>query len=316
LIELLVVMGIIAVLMALLLPAVNKAREAANRTQCANNLRQLGIAFHTFQTQFHYLPTAGTGDFVAPSFPAGAVASTQPFAGWRQDAGWGFQILPFVEAESVWLGGTGTVTQRVQAALATPLRIFSCPSRRPPTKVSGYNNSLFPSQAAYSAVLGTKFDVATCDYAGCNGNAPPTVPPTDPSWTPGNGIMMSQAKGRQTIKASDIPDGSSYTLLLGEKAANARAPIFNEDDQGYASGFSTVNFNTIRFTAPTLLPLRDTQVSGPTGGAFGSAHASTWNALMADGSVQALAYTIDSTVFSAVGTTGGREVISDVDLLP
>jgi hypothetical protein len=239
-----------------------------------------------------------------------------PFVGWRQDAGWGYQILHFVDAESIWLGGTGTVSARAQAAIGAPLRVFSCPSRRAAARVTNYNNSLYPSQTVYSALKGTNITVSTCDYAGCNGNAPPVSTVGTPTWTPGNGAILSQANGRLTIQTTDISDGTSYTLLLGEKAANPRLTLFNEDDQGFASGFAVVNFNTIRFTSPTLLPLRDVEVTGVTGGAFGSVHPGSWNGLMADGSVQNLSYTIDPTIYSGLGTINGREVLSDADLVP
>jgi prepilin-type processing-associated H-X9-DG protein len=77
-----------------------------------------------------------------------------------------------------------------------------------------------------------------------------------------------------------------------------------------------VNFNTIRFTQSNLLPLRDDEVTGATGGAFGSPHPGAWNALMVDGSVQQISYTINPMVYSGLGTIRGREIISDTDLTP
>ncbi len=122
---------------------------------------------------------------------------------------------------------------------------------------------------------------------------------------------------RSTVQLTDIADGTSYTLLIAEKAANPRrGPVANEDDQGYASGFSLSNINTIRFTSPYLLPIRDDEVTGITGGAYGSPHAGTWNAVMADGSVQHLSYTIDPTIYAGLGTIAGREIISDLDIAP
>src|SRR5262249_62164541 len=100
LIELLIVMAIIGVLIAMALPAVMKAREAANRTACANNLRQIGEAFHTYHERYGYYPTAGTGDLVAPSYPS--TGSVLPFTGWPQDPGWAFQILPCPAAWGPW----------------------------------------------------------------------------------------------------------------------------------------------------------------------------------------------------------------------
>jgi prepilin-type N-terminal cleavage/methylation domain-containing protein len=331
LIELLIVMAIIAILISISIPAVMKAREAANRTTCTNNLRQMGIAFQAHQTQYKYFPTAGLTDFAAPTFapPAGTNTYYIPNVGWRQDAGWGYQILPFMDAEPIWQGSnvasTGTtattVTAIMQNTIAPPLKFFFCPSRRQPS-TNNYTNAGFPYETAYSGVQGKAATVALTDYAGCNGTGPGAVP--------GNGAVVSQSNGKFTVSASDIRDGSSYTLLLGEKAANPRlGSITNEDDMGYFAAYGPtpgtgsgttpalgVNFNAIRFATAALLPLRDFEVTGPTGGAFGSAHPGTWNALMADGSVQQLSYTISGTVFVALGTIQGNEIISDLDLSP
>jgi prepilin-type N-terminal cleavage/methylation domain-containing protein len=315
LIELLIVIAIISVLIGLILPAVNKAREAANRMTCSNNLRQFGLGFHSYHQQQNYLPTAGTGDYCAPSYTTGP--NTPPFVGWQQDAGWGFQVLPFVEGENVWLGGATAVTSsdKVKGSLGVPMKLFSCPSRRAPAKVT-YTNAFFPSQTAYAALKNTQFTVCLSDYAGCNGNANAVTVLTSGSLA--SGIVLSQSAGRSTVQLTDITDGTSYTLMIGEKAANPHnaASKPGEDDQGYASGFSAANFNAVRFTATTLLPVRDDQVTLPTGGAFGSAHAGTWLGLMADGSVQSLAYTIDPTVYSGLGTIRGKEIISDADIAP
>jgi prepilin-type N-terminal cleavage/methylation domain-containing protein len=326
LIELLIVIAIIGVLVSLTIPAAMKAREAANRTSCSNNLRQMGIAFQAHQTQYKYLPTAGLTDFAAPTFapPAGTNTAYIPYVGASQDAGWGYQILPFMDAEPIWEGlavassGTTATTQTamMQNTIAPPLKFFFCPSRRQPA-TNNYTNAKFPYEAVYSSVQGKAATVALSDYAGCNGTTPGAVP--------GNGAVISESGGRLTVNITDIRDGTSYTLLLGEKAANPRlGSITNEDDLGYFSGYGPVpgsisgtlgtNFNTIRFASQALLPLRDLEVTGPTGGAFGSAHFGSWNALMADGSVQQLSYTISGTVFAALGTIQGNEIISDLDL--
>jgi prepilin-type N-terminal cleavage/methylation domain-containing protein len=327
LIELLIVIAIIAVLVSISLPAVMKAREASNRTTCSNNMRQIGLAFLNHQTQNGYLPTAGTNDFSAPTFTTTGINFT-PYMGWRQDAGWGFQILPFIDAEPVWEGvtvastGTTATTQTaiMQNTIAPSLKTYFCPSRRRPT-TSSYQNASFPYESVYSSVQNTLMTVALTDYAGCNGGVPGGL--VAGKFIPGHGAVVSEATGKFTVSTTDIRDGASYTLLVGEKAANPRiGTILNEDDMGYFAGYGPVNstttagvnFNAIRFTSPTLLPLRDYEVTGPTGGAFGAAHSGTWNALMADGSVQQISYTISGTVFHALGTIQGNEIISDIDL--
>jgi len=318
LIELLVVMAIIAVLISITIPAVFKAREAASRSSCSNNLRQLGLGFHNHHQQYGYFPTAGGGtngiagtgtDFCAPLYTASG-AFINPIGGWKQDAGWGFQILPFIDAEPIWDGGNAaSASLKMAAAIQPPLKLFYCPSRRSPTKTP-YTNASFPSQTTlYTA--GATYSVARSDYAACNGSAASGAPAL-----PGNGAVLSQSAGKVVISTSNIKDGTAYTLLLGEKAANPLryATILMEDDMGYFSAYGGTNLNTIRFTSATLLPLRDFEVTGATGGAFGSSHSGSWSVVMCDGSVQQLSYTIDSTIYQGLGTIQGNEIISDIDL--
>jgi hypothetical protein len=332
---LLVVIAIIGVLISIALPAVMKAREAQNKIVCANNLRQIGLACLAHHNQFNYFPTAGTIDFAAPFYPTSSVGTPgAPSAGYKQDAGWAFQLLPLLDQELVWngsgapfSGASQTATDRMVAVVKDPFKIFSCPSRRS-LSVSTYTNANYPAQTTYSGMLGKTFAVSPLDYAGCNGNAPPSGTPAVPV---NNGVFRSQLLSpnvastsasygnpvRAVVRQNDVTDGTSYTLMIGEKAANpVRGQIKNEDDMGFAAGFNQVNFNAIRFTSPNLLPLRDNEVSTSlgTGGAFGSIHAGTWNALMADGSVQQLTYTIDPTIFAAIGTIAGGEPVTDLDL--
>jgi prepilin-type N-terminal cleavage/methylation domain-containing protein len=346
LIELLIVMAIIAVLIALTIPAVMKAREAANLTTCKNNLRNLGFACIAYEKRVGYFPTAGCGtyasDFNAPNYISG---NGTPVGGWQQDAGWGYQILHDLDEENAYYGAgraanssSGTSTDpNVQAAnsLQTVMKVFYCPSRRAFAAgsyrpvVSGGSTPLFPAQPQYGTgatkILGNTFAVCLSDYAACNGNVAPSGAVA--AW-PGAGIVRSQFQNgttspqKNTVRLLDIVDGAPYTLLLGEKAGYGpkSGQIVLEDDQGYASAFAGGNLNTIRFTAPTLLPLSDPQVAAQfasagyqTGGAFGSAHPQIWNAFMADGSVRAISYSINANVFSALGTIAGRETISDSD---
>jgi prepilin-type N-terminal cleavage/methylation domain-containing protein len=134
LIELLVVIAIIAILIGLLLPAVHKVGEAAARSQCANNLKQIGLAFHSHYDQYGFFPTGGW-DWSTPPTDVNGV----PAVGAEQQAGWGFQILPFIEQTAVWNGGAATTDPgRFNVVLADgSVRGVSCSVSQATFKVFG-----------------------------------------------------------------------------------------------------------------------------------------------------------------------------------
>src|SRR5262245_60551970 len=157
LIELLVVIAIIGILMGLLMPAVQKVRESANRITCQNNLRQIGLAFHNHHDQFSQFPTGGWLALTPPNYIAGTPAVVN-----QQQAGWAFQILPFLEAESTWKGGQATTDAgRAVVAIGTANKVFFCPSRRLPQTVTYPDNYLPP-------LTGGMITHALCDYAASN----------------------------------------------------------------------------------------------------------------------------------------------------
>src|SRR6266545_1375049 len=138
LIELLVVIAIIAILIGLLLPAVQKVREAAARMSCSNNLKQMGIACHMHNDANGFLPHGGDWWGQPPTY----TSYGNPATGKTQYAGWGFQILPYIEQGNLWQGANaGSIAQAQINAIGAPLKMFTCPSRR--------GTNLLPSTGAW-----------------------------------------------------------------------------------------------------------------------------------------------------------------------
>jgi prepilin-type N-terminal cleavage/methylation domain-containing protein/prepilin-type processing-associated H-X9-DG protein len=204
LIELLVVIAIIAILIGLLLPAVQKVREAAARVQCMNNLKQLSLALQNYHDNYKHFPPA----YQSKKVPAGA----EP--GW----GWGSFILPYVEQGPLFTGLQVTTTifgSGANPALPTPLEqtrvnVFRCPSDNAPD-LNPYRHNFATSN--YRATMGTisKKDpgfgsfIANQDF----GRYPP---PSVLNIPPGGGIMFQNSK----IKIADVKDGTSNTVIIGE----------------------------------------------------------------------------------------------------
>jgi prepilin-type N-terminal cleavage/methylation domain-containing protein/prepilin-type processing-associated H-X9-DG protein len=272
LIELLVVIAIIGVLIGLLLPAVQKVRDAAARLQCQNNLKQIGLAFHNHHDQLLYFPTGGWDWWYTPTYVNGT-----PVVGEYQQAGWGFQILPYIEQDNVWKAGA-------VVAVGTPIKTFFCPARRGP-------QTLVFTDPAYQG--GTPTTTALCDYAASN-------------WEE-TGIV----RYRHPTRMADITDGTSNTLLAGDKRLN-RANLGQpqkDDDTGYASGFDA---DVIRATTRPPLP----DYNAPSGDGdlrFGSSHTGVFNVVFADGSVHSLSYAISPDTFRYLGAEADGQVINSSD---
>jgi prepilin-type N-terminal cleavage/methylation domain-containing protein/prepilin-type processing-associated H-X9-DG protein len=322
LIELLAVITIIGILISLLLPAVQAARESARRTQCTNNVSQLALGALAHESANHCLPTGGWG--------MNWVGDPDRGFGCRQPAGWAFSMLPYIDMQALHDLGSGDNTPATRVAgisqcIATPLATLMCPTRR---TVDAYPMS---DPMRYGCPVWYKFGrmpslpplVARTDYAGNAGTTPDPNPKDMPSGPsdyatadkPGydwkihphvsdTGVMYCHSE----ITMADITDGASNTYLLGEKVCDPDHyydGLLDWDDQFWDTG---MDWDTIRWTGkaasqsdPRFAPMQDTphdtlqdiQQEIPSGMAFGSAHANSFNMAMCDGSVHSINYSID-----------------------
>jgi prepilin-type N-terminal cleavage/methylation domain-containing protein/prepilin-type processing-associated H-X9-DG protein len=285
LIELLVVIAVVAILIGLLLPAVQQVREAAARTQCQNNLHQIGLAFHNHHDSLGFFPTGGWEWWTPPTYVNGA-----PTVGAQQAAGWGFQILPYLEAENTWRGGGATTDLgRIAVAVGTPNKVFFCPTRRPPqTVIVGYTDYLD----------GMTLTRALCDYAASNFHT---------TLAKQTGVVRQRIPNR----IADITDGTTNTLMVSEKRMNLSlmGQAQQADGIGYTSGWDQ---NTDRTTDKGPKP--DFQKDSDTSKRFGSSHPGRFNAVFADGSVRPISYSIDPVLFSYLGNKSDGQAINADDL--
>jgi len=287
LIELLVVIAIIAILIGLLLPAVQKVREAAAMTQCRNHLKQQGIAIHAHHDQAGYMPPGGLNP-------------------WEAKGSWPYYILPFIEQDNLYrqAAGSGSSLNVDPARYQPGPKIFFCPARR---------------------VVATQGGRFLMDYASATpANSPNSWDQFwyGDIWGDGwigsryRGIIVRGAQrggvwvGSKTTMAG-ITDGTSNTLLVGEKQLHPGRYFTGDwhDDAGWGDGWDP---DVIRYTG--FQPNHDARYDnqgGWEGYRFGASHPVGINALMGDGSVRTIAYDINPTTFNALGTRDGGETLTN-----
>jgi prepilin-type N-terminal cleavage/methylation domain-containing protein len=287
LVELLVVIAIIGVLVSLLLPAVQKVRESARRTQCSNHLKQMGIAILSHVDQFKSMPHAGEHWSFAPDYDT----TGSPQVGEAQRAGWGFQLLPFLEQANVWNGaGKATNDDRQIQAVGARIPGYFCPSRRSPqfyTRASWYGPT-------------NLLDHGLMDYASSSDE-------TNNTW----GVVVRNASTtRDMIPLEQVIDGTSNTFVISEKRLN-RARLSSDwvgdDNEGYTSGW---DHDTIRFANRQPRPDYTNQSGGDGEVRFGSSHDGGFNTLSCDGSVRYLSYNIDLALFRSFGDRRDGQAIA------
>ncbi len=310
LVELLVVVTIIGILVALLLPAVQSAREAGRRVQCANNLKQIGLACLSHLEAKGVLPTGGMGfdnyDVATPRI----WSNGQPADYNLQDWAWGYQILPYIDQMPLWQNTNDNLVA------GTPLSFYFCPTRRRPVALSG----------GYWATQLTP--MAMIDYAGNGGtsNAGSSQGECGLGWGQagdGNDGVICQrqnaAGNAASMSASDLTDGASNTIMLGEKRLN---PNFwtkecqPDDNEGYVGGFQD---DSIRWGGYGVMqsngtvssgflfwpPLMDRPAPLDSPGSlvdghnfwYGSSHAGGAQFVFCDGSVTLIHFSVDPEVF-------------------
>jgi prepilin-type N-terminal cleavage/methylation domain-containing protein/prepilin-type processing-associated H-X9-DG protein len=300
LIELLVVIAIIGVLIALLLPAVQQAREGASRTQCANNLKQIGLAMLNHESTYSRFASGGWG-WRWVGDPDRGTDHSQP-------GGWVYNLLPFVEQDNLHrLGMGGTPEEKATASairISTPLALFNCPTRRRPIT---YHNDVYDYRNTKNPID----KVARTDYATNAGDqsrsqwfeGPATLEQgDDPNWQgwkdhPTDGLTGICFQ-RSEIRIAQVTNGTSNTYMIGEKYLN---PHDYETGKDLADNECMyIGFDNDVSRTSYYLPLQD--LPGYANyDTFGSAHPAGLNMVYCDGSVRFISFSIEKAVHQRAG---------------
>jgi prepilin-type N-terminal cleavage/methylation domain-containing protein len=336
LVELLVVIAIIGILVALLLPAIQAAREAARRSTCVSQLKQLSLGCLNHHDAQHFFPSCGWG--------WGSVGDPDRGHGLDQPGGWIYNILPFIEEDAVHdLGSDGdefniTAQQEKGATdcLEQPIAIINCPTRRQPgaktvDPAKNYNNAeerdpRVAGKSDYAINSGTYYaqhnpgPAYSGNYGGASGFT---------GWIQDDSVVKQfpdRLDGisyqRSRVKIARITDGTSQTLLLGEKFvppsqydAWQQSASYDADNETWCTGWNNDNSRAVKFNVLTKVvygPLQDTdELTGVVNASdrFGSAHVAVWNAAFCDGSVHAISFDADGEVLRKLASRLDGQVV-------
>jgi prepilin-type N-terminal cleavage/methylation domain-containing protein len=311
LIELLVVIAIIAVLIGLLLPAVQKVREAANRIQCANNLKQIGLALH------NYHDTNGT-------FPSGHVELKDAAGNFQYYTGWAISLLPYVEQDNLYRQYDNTVPNqhsRNQAFCQTPVPLYICPSdingnqilapeTIAPDGGSQPNPPIRYRSSSYKAMTGIGDFTSTHTYGGFWNE----VQDAKAAHPAGRGAFHGDGySGLKPERMADVTDGLSNTLFVGERHTKTHATrgMFWADSFNLYSKGATYPGLTNIYLQPDYDLCASRVDANYCKYGWGSLHLGGMNWLLGDGSVRNMSINIDMIVFMALSTIAGDEVLPD-----
>jgi prepilin-type N-terminal cleavage/methylation domain-containing protein/prepilin-type processing-associated H-X9-DG protein len=322
LIELLVVIAIIAILIGLLVPAVQKVREAAANTQCRNNLKQIGLAVMTYYDSYKKFP-AGHECRAADGRGKTDGTSASPY----YFSNWAIQILPYLEQEPLFKMYNNSVPNDDPANMGvrqTYLAIYSCPSD------PNINQLITPGSTFGKGKNGPYMTGSYRGVAGINDAAPPPTPTSSPpdwggypnemtdlmGWGPGlatRGVLhgVDDWNNLKNEKIQNIVDGTSNTLLVGERATRTTV------NRGtfWANSFNLYSLSSGGIQSASLLNDYNACTGLVVGDAYpckygwGSFHNGGINFVCCDGHVVTISSGIDMSVFQALCTIAGNEVI-------
>lgn len=308
LVELLVVIALIGLLIALILPAIQASRESARKTQCRNNLKQIGLAFQNHVGVHGRFPSNGWGHLWIGNPNRGTDAA--------QPGGWIYNILPYLEHAPLRNRGVDLPEAQQRKALGeltqVQLAVLQCPSR-PAGQTSPADPSWVPRNAPW------RDRVAKSDYAANGGDffiqasvweGPMTLADGDAEWYPwaDRGRLTGICFQRSEVRPAGVLDGLSNTYLVGEKHVS-RDHYGAYGDEGYnESMYHGSSFDLTRWVLDP--PRRDERAIDYF--RFGSAHSAGCHFVFCDGSVRFVGYSVSREVHRRLGHRHDGETV-DLD---